>query len=94
MAAGKMDDSFYRAVLPDTLHPIVEVPRMTPEQKNFLVKLMRWDGCASPRDLGPQTSQTENSARQSCKRRGWAFYQEGYWRITDYGRDVLSRKFG
>ena len=60
----------------------------------FLRELLRWSGVASSRDLGPQTSQDENRARQKCKRNGWATYDGGnvgYWRLTDLGRDALRR---
>lgn len=65
---------------------------MSDEAIKFLRRLMQWHGVASPQDLGPQTSQAENSARQTCKRRGWVTFErrDGYWRITDAGRALLS----
>ena len=59
------------------------------EQLKFLRALSRWQGVASPQDLAPQMSQEENSARQRCKRRGWATFSGGYWRLTDEGRILL-----
>lgn len=61
----------------------------TPEQRRFLRELLRWTGVATPREIGPQISQPDNSARQTCKRRGWVTYDGSYWRITDSGREVL-----
>jgi hypothetical protein len=55
----------------------------------FLRSLARWQHVASPQDLGPQTSQDENRARQKCKRKGLVTYEGGYWRTTDLGRQVL-----
>lgn len=63
------------------------------EQSAFLRELMRWGGIASATNLGPQTRQAENSARQTCKRRGYVTYDggsNGYWRITDAGRAALA----
>lgn len=68
-----------------------EVPNAVPPDEGclkFLRALARWQGIASPQDLGPQTSQDENRARQKCKRRGWVTY-DGYWRMTDAGREAL-----
>jgi coproporphyrinogen III oxidase-like Fe-S oxidoreductase len=55
-------------------------------RQEFLAALLRWQGVASSKELGPQTSQVENSARQTCKRRGWVTFDKFYWRITDDGR--------
>jgi hypothetical protein len=55
----------------------------------FLRALASWQHVASPRDLGPQTSQDENRARQKCKRKGLVTFEGGYWRTTDLGRQVL-----
>lgn len=63
---------------------------MKPEQAAFLHELLRWDGVATPQQLGPQTTQAQNAARQTCKRRGWVSY-DGYWRITEVGRQVFIR---
>lgn len=64
--------------------------KLTNEQHSFLRDLMRWQGVASSQDLAPQMSQADNSARQTCKRRGWVTFDGpgGYWRITDLGRSV------
>jgi len=65
---------------------------LTEPQIKFLRALARWQGVASSQDLGgPQTSQSENSARQRCKRRGLVTYEGGYWRLTDIGRLTLAR---
>ena len=58
-------------------------------QEIFLRSLVQWDGIASPENLGPQIDQKENSARQTCKRRGWVSFEGGYWRLTDAGRTAL-----
>lgn len=65
-----------------------DTQRTTPAQKEFLRRLMSWQGVATTDELGPQTSQADNSARQTCKRRGWVTFDRYYWRITDIGRDA------
>ena len=55
----------------------------------FLANLKDRDGCATAQKLGPQISQKENSARQTCKRRGWVTFDRHYWRLTDAGREAL-----
>jgi hypothetical protein len=67
---------------------------LTEAQVKFLRDLARWQGIASSRDLGPQTRQEENSARQRCKRRGLVTYDGHYWRMTDLGRETLRRVNG
>lgn len=57
---------------------------------DFLRDLARWEWCASPMDLGPQTSQDQNRARQKCKRKGLVTFEGGYWRATILGREVLK----
>lgn len=64
--------------------------KLTEAQAKFLRELLRWEGVASPQNLGPQISQQENSARQTCKRRGWVTFSGGYWRITDAARAILT----
>jgi hypothetical protein len=59
-------------------------------QREFLRSLRRWQGAASSQELGPQTSQAENSARQTCKRRGWVTYDRHYWRLTYEGSQALK----
>lgn len=59
-------------------------------QRRFLRAILQWDGAATPHELGPQTSQEENSTRQTCKRRGWVTFDRHYWRITDAGRAALK----
>ncbi len=66
---------------------------MKPDQLTFLRALMNWQGVASPQDLGPQTTQGQNSARQTCKNRGWVTF-DGYWRITDAGKLALKTAEG
>jgi hypothetical protein len=61
-------------------------------QIKFLRELSNWSGVASTQDLGPQTSQDENRARQKCKRQGLVEYLDGYWRITSKGR-ALWREY-
>lgn len=62
---------------------------LTAEQIKFLRALSSWQGVASPQDLGPQTKQEENSARQRCKRQKLVIYEYGYWKLTDIGREAL-----
>lgn len=68
-----------------------EVPNVAADEGclKFLRALARWQGVATPQEIGPQTSQDENRVRQKCKRRGWATYGDGYWRLTHAGRTVL-----
>jgi coproporphyrinogen III oxidase-like Fe-S oxidoreductase len=68
---------------------MIDMGTMKPEQEQFLRQLAKWQGVASVRDLPPQTRQAENSARQTCKRRGWVTYDGGYWRLTHEGRVAL-----
>lgn len=69
----------------------VAATNLTAEQIKFLRALASWQGIASPQDLGPQTKQEENSARQRCKRQKLVTFENGYWRMTDLGREVLKR---
>lgn len=55
----------------------------------FLRRLAQWQHVASPQDLGPQTSQDDNRARQKCRRKELVTFEGGYWRTTDLGREVL-----
>lgn len=59
-------------------------------QVNFLRDLKRWGGVATTGELAPQTCQADNSARQTCKRRGWVTFDRYYWRLTDAGKDALK----
>jgi hypothetical protein len=68
---------------------------LTEVQRRFLRELVKWGGVATPREIGPQTSQEQNSARQTCKRRQWVTFERGgYWRITEAGRNALARDGG
>lgn len=69
----------------------IAASNLTGAQAAFLQSLANWDGVATARDLGPQTTQQENSARQRCKRRGLVTYEGGYWRMTDIGREALRQ---
>jgi hypothetical protein len=69
------------------LQKAVKLPNS--HQLRFLANLKGWDGCATSEELGPQTSQQDNSARQTCKRRGWVTFDKYYWRLTQDGLDVL-----
>jgi hypothetical protein len=64
--------------------------RLNDEDFKFLRELAKWDGVASPQDLGPQWRSGQNPARQKCKRNKLVTYEGGYWRMTDLGRLVLS----
>lgn len=64
-------------------------PPASEEHLKFLRELARWSGVASPQELVCQTSQAQNAARQTCKRRGWVTFSNGYWRLTDAGRAIL-----
>lgn len=75
---------------PSAPSPAVTIRRSIDEGcLKFLYALERWQHVATPQDLGPQTSQDENRARQKCKRKGLVTYEGGYWRTTDLGRQVL-----
>jgi len=63
--------------------------RLSEGDHNFLRLLREWDGVATSQDLGPQTSQDQNRARQRCKRNGLVTFEGGYWRMTDLGRHVV-----
>lgn len=63
---------------------------MNEAQERFMRNLVSWRGAATTGELGPQTSQADNAARQTCKRRGWVTFDRYYWRITDSGRDALE----
>jgi len=63
---------------------------LTKAQQAFLRDLISWGGAATPRDLGPQTSQEANSARQFCKRHELVVFEVPYWRITYLGRYALG----
>jgi len=65
----------------------VHVPTLA--QRKFLRAILKWDGAATPQEIGPQVSQQENSTRQTCKRRGWVTFDRYYWRITPAGRAAL-----
>ncbi len=60
-------------------------------ERLFLACLVDWTGAATPTELSPQISNKENSARQSCKRKGWVTFDRHYWRITDSGRAALKQ---
>lgn len=64
--------------------------KLTKEQRQFLSELVKLTGAATPQELGPQTSQAENAARQAAKRRGWVTFDRHYWRITSAGRTALA----
>jgi hypothetical protein len=59
-------------------------------RQKFMRDLHRWDGVATSQDIGPQTTQAENSARQYCRRKGWVTFEGGYWRITPAGYTEFS----
>ena len=59
---------------------------------DFLRRLASWQHVASSQDLGPQTSQDQNRARQKCKRRKLVTFEGGYWRTTDLGRQFLKNQ--
>lgn len=63
---------------------------MNGHEQFFLANLIDWTGAATTEELSPQISQKENSARQSCKRKGWVVFERPYWRITDAGRKALA----
>lgn len=63
---------------------------MNGHEQFFLANLIDWTGSATTEELSPQISQKENSARQSCKRKGWVVFDRPYWRITPAGRQALK----
>jgi hypothetical protein len=60
----------------------------------FLRDLILWDGAATSAELTCQTTQTENAARQLCKRRGLVIREDGYWKITAAGREIIQKPQG
>jgi hypothetical protein len=60
------------------------------ERNTFMHRLKEWGGAADRWNLGPQTSQAENAARQYCKRKGWVIFEGGYWRITQAGWEAFG----
>lgn len=73
----------------DTLIPQV-TKRPSYHQLNFLANVDRLGGAATPQQLGPQISQEDNAARQTCKRRGWVTFGRGQWHLTDAGRKAIQ----
>jgi hypothetical protein len=67
---------------------------MNGHERFFLANLNDWTGAATADELGPQISQKENSARQSCKRKGWVTFERPYWRITAAGLTALAEALG
>lgn len=63
--------------------------RLAEGDLKFLRKLFSWQGAATSQELGPQTSQDDNRARQKCKRNGLVTFDGHYWRLTDIGRAVI-----
>ena len=59
-------------------------------QRRFLLELKSWGGAATPQELTCQLKQIDNSARQTCKRRGWVTFDRYYWRLTDTGSQALK----
>jgi hypothetical protein len=55
------------------------------KQMEFLRKLKRWDGAATPQELGPQISQDDN-------RHGLVTYDGHYWRLTETGHAILRMR--
>lgn len=64
--------------------------KMNGHERFFLASLLEWTGAATTEELSPQISQKENSARQSCKRKGWVTFDRPYWRITFDGRQAYA----
>lgn len=65
-------------------------------EKRFLREVMAWSGAATGHEL---KSIGGGIARQSCKRKGLVTYDgtasnNGYWRITDAGREALAGELG
>jgi hypothetical protein len=64
--------------------------KLTADQIKFLCDLVQCGGVASPRNIGPQMSQAQNSARQRCKRNGLVIFEKGYWLLTNKGREAFN----
>lgn len=65
---------------------------MNGHERLFLATLIDWTGAATADEIGPQISQKENSARQSCKHKGWVMFERPYWRITPSGREAFKQE--
>jgi hypothetical protein len=70
---------------------ITPAQHVNANQLAFMRALSRWQGVATTSELGPQTSQADNSARQTCRRRGWVTFDRYHWRMTDAGWVALRR---
>lgn len=66
--------------------------KLTEAQRKFMTRLVKFGGVATARELGPQMTQEDNSARQRCKRCGWVIYNIGCWQITEAGRALLQEE--
>lgn len=65
--------------------------QLTAEARRFLRTLSEWGGAACREDLqrSPSNSETQK-ARQQCRRLGFAYYEAGYWWLTEDGRRALA----
>ena len=59
----------------------------------FLRRLAEHVGVCDRNQLYP-ADREEGRARQFCRRHGWAFYDHGYWRLTDAGHALLQEVRG
>ena len=58
------------------------------EMRRFLAAVVSYEGVATPQEC-PTATRPQDRARRLAKRKGWATYEDGYWRITDAGRAAL-----
>lgn len=71
--------------------PVSDGSNLGELQLKFLRELARWQGIASPKDLGPQTSRQQINARARSKRQGLVIFEDGYWKLTDIGRASMKK---
>jgi hypothetical protein len=56
----------------------------------FLLRLVEYGGCCDRSQLQLVNREVDR-ARQLCRKRGWAKYEGGYWRISGSGRTALAK---
>jgi hypothetical protein len=61
---------------------------VTAEERIFLNRLIQYGGAAATRVELPPANRGQDKARQAAKRKGWVSFKDGYWRITDLGREA------
>jgi hypothetical protein len=63
--------------------------KLTSEMRIFLRTLIKHNGAATSSEAVMATREAD-LARQTCRKEKLAFYDHGYWLITDVGRETLT----